>query len=190
MLCAHADIVGSPRESSQSGVNTSSTSVDLYTVSKEEAISYYSGISPSPPRLVYRSSSSKSPYVKPKGWRKFKEARGVFGHKLNVVWKDVGPQVRDLLNTHKIYWTSIDVVRFIADGENEYKKIHGPVIIWIGVYPGSLKGEEAFEASNEMLELLAGVDIVDVSRLSLESPSTGGRPVQRSSRLFTMTTLL
>ncbi|KAF8917213.1 hypothetical protein CPB85DRAFT_216627 [Mucidula mucida] len=165
MCCAHADTVGSPRssslKSSQPSLSTSPTS-DLYTVSIEEAISYYWGVSPTPPKLVYRSSSTKRPYARPKGWRKFKEARGVFGHKLNAAWKDVGPQVRDLLNTHQMYWTSIDVVRFIADGENEYKKIHGPVVIWIGVFSGSLQGEDAFRASNEILDLLKGFDIVDV----------------------------
>lgn len=41
----------------------------------------------------------------------------MFGHKLNVVWKDVGPLVRDLLNAQRVSWTSIDVVRFITDGD-------------------------------------------------------------------------
>jgi hypothetical protein len=66
-------------------------------VSKLEAMFYYSGISPTPPKLVYRTGSSKMPWSKPTGlesYHKLKQARGVFGHKLNAVWKDVGPLVR------------------------------------------------------------------------------------------------
>ena len=102
-----------------------------YVVSKLEAMSYYSGISPTPPKLVYRTGSSKRPWVKPTGlesYRKLKQARGVFGHKLNLVWKAVGPLVRDLLNTQKVAWTSIDVARFITDGDGD-EKIRGPVVL-------------------------------------------------------------
>ena len=90
-----------------------------HLVSKLEAMFYYSGISPTPPKLVYRTGSLKTPWVKPTGpesYRKLKQARGVFVHRLSVVWKDVGPVVRDLLNAQKVAWTSIDVVRFITDG--------------------------------------------------------------------------
>jgi hypothetical protein len=135
-----------------------------YRVSKLEAMFYYSGISPTPPKLVYRTGSSKTPWVKPTGpeaYRKLKQARGVFGHKLNVVWKDVGPLVRDLLNTQRVAWTSIDVARFITDGDGD-EKIHGPVVLWVGVRPDSLQGKDAFSSGNEILDLLASFDINDV----------------------------
>lgn len=129
-----------------------------------EAMFYYSGISPTPPKLVYRTGSAKAPWVKPTGlesYRKLKQVRGVFGHKLNVVWKDVGPRVRDLLNAQRVAWTSIDVVRFITDGNGD-EKLHGPVVLWVGVRPNSLLGEEAFNSSAEILNLLASFDIDDV----------------------------
>ncbi|OSX68117.1 hypothetical protein POSPLADRAFT_1043258 [Postia placenta MAD-698-R-SB12] len=97
------------------------------------------------PKPVYRTGSSKTPRVKrtgPESYRKLKQARGVFGHKLNVVWKD----------------TSF-VSSPMATGD---EKIRGPVMIWIGVRPDSLNGEDAFGISNDILDLLAKFDIDDV----------------------------
>lgn len=82
---------------------------------------YHAGVSPTPPKLVYRTGSDKMPWVKPTGqeaYRRLKEARGVFGHKLNAIWNDVGPKVRDLLIAQEVAWTSIDVVRFVTDGDS------------------------------------------------------------------------
>jgi hypothetical protein len=146
-------------DDSPSGFNSSP-----YLVSKYEAMHYYAGISPTPPKLVWRTGSSKYPWVKPKGpeaCRIFKEIRGVFGHKLNAVWKAVGPLVRDVLKTHKVRWSSIDVARFITIEEGD-EKIRGPVVIWVGVYPDSLLGEVAYKAANDILDLLARYKIDDV----------------------------
>ncbi|KAF8260461.1 hypothetical protein EI94DRAFT_1610857 [Lactarius quietus] len=125
---------------------------------------YYSGISPTPPKLVYRTGSLKTPWIKPTGlesYRKLKQVRGVFGHRINDVWEDVGPQFRDLLNTQGVAWTSIDVARFITDGDGD-EKIRGPVVLWIGVRPDSLQGEDAFNSGEEILDLLARFQIDDV----------------------------
>ncbi|KIJ12527.1 hypothetical protein PAXINDRAFT_163883 [Paxillus involutus ATCC 200175] len=151
---------------------------------------YYSGISPTPPKLVYRTGSLKTPWVKPTGlesYRKLKQACGVFGHKLNVVWKDVGPLVRDLLNTQRVAWTSIDVARFITDGDGD-EKIRGPVVLWVGVRPDSLQGEDAFSSSNEILNLLARFGIVDLEveyRESVYKRSVGPALLRPVSNLNT-----
>ncbi|KZT19660.1 hypothetical protein NEOLEDRAFT_1158983 [Neolentinus lepideus HHB14362 ss-1] len=149
-----------------------------YFVSKDEAMFYYSGISPSPPKLVYHTGLSTTPWVKPKGleaYRKLKEVRGIFGHKLNDVWEDVGPQVRDLLNVRQISWTSIDVARFITDGGSDTKVV-GSVTLWIGVRPDSFKGAQALSSWAEILELIKvfGIEDVDVEfRESLYRRSAG-----------------
>lgn len=150
----------------------------LYFVSKDEAMFYYSGISPSPPKLVYRTGLSTRPWVKPKGleaYRKLKEVRGVFGHQLNDVWEDVGPQVRDLLNVRQVSWTSIDVARFVNDGASD-TKIVGPMTLWIGVRPDSLEGAQALSSGADILELLKvfGIEDVEVEfRESLYRRSVG-----------------
>lgn len=136
-----------------------------YLPFKDERTFYYSGISSAPPTIVYRSDSIKRPWVKPTGpeaYRRLKEMRGVFGHKLNDVWnKEVGPLVRDLLTTQRVPWTSIDVARFVTKDGYGHEDI-SPVVIWVGVQPDSLRGEDAFNSSNEILGLLARFDINDV----------------------------
>ena len=134
-----------------------------YVVSEYEAMHYYTGISPAPPKLVWRTGGLKYPWVKPEGHeacRILKEIRGVFGHKLNAVWKTVGPLIPDVLKTHKVHWSSIDVARFITIEEGD-EKFRGPVVIWVGVYPDSLLGG-VDKAANEILDLLARYDIDDV----------------------------
>ncbi|KZP24103.1 hypothetical protein FIBSPDRAFT_951412 [Athelia psychrophila] len=83
---------------------TSSISTNLppHTVSKHEAMFYYSGISLSPPKLVYCTGSLKALWVKPVGPEaqpKLKRVHGVYGHKLNDIWSDMGPCVLSNLNT-------------------------------------------------------------------------------------------
>jgi hypothetical protein len=65
------------------------------------------------------------------------------------------------LDTEKINWTSIDVVYFITGGDKD-EKIRGPVVIWVGVLPDSLQGEDAFISGNKILEILAYFRINDV----------------------------
>ncbi|KJA21087.1 hypothetical protein HYPSUDRAFT_203275 [Hypholoma sublateritium FD-334 SS-4] len=166
------------------------SSASSYEVSKAEAVFYYAGISPTPPKLVYRTGADKTPWVKPTGqeaYRKLKQARGVFGHKLNDIWNDVGPKVRDLLIALSIPWTSIDVVRFVTDGDGD-KKIRSPVVIWVGVVPDSLNSDGAFESSNSILNLLAINDINDVEveyRESVYTPSVGAALLPSVSNLNT-----
>ncbi|KAF8839846.1 hypothetical protein BDN67DRAFT_990623 [Paxillus ammoniavirescens] len=121
-----------------------------YVVSKFEAMFYYSGISPTPPKLVYRAGSSKTPWVKPtelESYRKLKQASGI------------RPQAQRRLE--ELAWTSIEVARFTTDGDGD-EKIRGPVVLWVGVRPDSLPGEDAFSSSNEILNLLASFGIVEV----------------------------
>ena len=152
---------------------------------------YYAGISPTPPKLVYRTGSDRTPWVQPKGqeaYRRFKQARGVFGHKLNAIWNDnVGPKVRDLLIAQNVAWTSIDVVRFVTDGDRD-EKIKGPVVIWVGVVPDLLNSDDAFDSSSGILELLEanGVNDVEVEyRESFYTPSVGPALLPSVSNLNT-----
>jgi hypothetical protein len=57
---------------------------------------YYSGISPEPPTLVYRTG--KTPWKRPTGleaYRELKKLCGVFGYKISDVWKTLGYEVRN-----------------------------------------------------------------------------------------------
>lgn len=131
-----------------------------YAVSAAEAMYYYSGISPSPPRLVFRTS--KTPWIKPTGpeaYRDLKRLCPVYSHKLNNDWSIIGLQIVELLDKYQVRFTSIDVVRFRSVKETA---IISPVVLWIGVLPDSLLGEDAFNTANSLLDLLKSHDIDDV----------------------------
>jgi hypothetical protein len=153
--------------------SASSTSSSQYSVSEDEAIFYYSGL-PSGPRLVYRTGPT--PWTKPSGLEAYtvlKELRPVFGHKLNTVWKDLGPKIHDCLDSVGVLWTSIDVVRFIKVLKGE---VVGPVVLWIGVAPETLSGEDAHTAAHGCLDLLREFGITDVEieyRESIYTRSAG-----------------
>ena len=49
-----------------------------------------------------------------------------FGHKLNMVRKNLGPKVRDFLDSKGVPWTTIDIVCFIKVGVGEAV---GPVVL-------------------------------------------------------------
>jgi hypothetical protein len=68
-------------------------------------------------------------------------------------------KVCNLLDVQKVLWTSIDVVRFrmgkdLAD--------LGPVVLWIGVLPDTLTGEDGYHSANGLLELLQRHSIIDI----------------------------
>lgn len=147
-----------------------------------EAMFYYSGLRSST-RLVYRTEPM--PWAMPTGpkaYRRSKELRPVFGHKLNVVWKDLGPKVCHFLDSQGVLWTSIDVVRSVTVGEAKV----GPVVLWIGIIPETLLGENACASANGCLYLLKELvsDDVEVEFLeSIYTRSTGPNLLEPSSYL-------
>ncbi|KAI0259708.1 hypothetical protein BC834DRAFT_833072 [Gloeopeniophorella convolvens] len=144
---------------------------------------YYSGLCSSP-KLVYRTGTT--PWTMPTGpeaHRRLKELRPVFGHKLNIVWEDLGPKICRLLDSQGVFWTSIDVVRFIKVGEGE---VVGPVVLWIGVTPKTLLGKDARTSANGCLDLLKEFDIGDVEvefRESIYTLSAGPSLLEPASDL-------
>lgn len=105
--------------------------------SEYEAQSFYYGL-PSNPVLVFQTGT---PWKKPTGPGAYtvpKEVRPVFDDQIATVWDEMGTQVFEYLDSVKVTWTTIDVVRF-AEAEED----PGPVVLWIGVKPGSLSREDA-----------------------------------------------
>lgn len=120
---------------------------------------YYSGLYSSH-MLVYRTGTT--PWTMPTGpkaYRQRKELRPVFHHKIDVVWEQLSPKVCQLLDSERLLWTSIDVVRFKV-GEGPV----GPVVLWIGVVPETLSSEDARISANGCLRLIQqfGIDDVEV----------------------------
>jgi hypothetical protein len=170
---------GSPTLSDKSSMSSNVSSITLtsdattvvsqYTPNEYERTSYYNGITGDGdhPELVYRSDFLTTAFPKPVGRHTnipVKSLRGVFDTPLNGVWDTVGPQIRDLIKARKINWSSIDPARFFTHGPlgEEKKGTLGPVVIWVGVIPGSTSSDTAHSVSQEILALLLKNEVKDV----------------------------
>lgn len=126
--------------------------------SETESKLYYYGL-PSRPPLVARSSTT--PWKEPTGSEAYceaKELRPVYNHALQEVWKaGLAREVIAVLDSMEVKFTSIDIVRIGIPEQS-----HFPVIIWIGVTPGSLSGEDGVVVVSKCRGLLEKHDITDV----------------------------
>ncbi|KAH9954592.1 hypothetical protein BC827DRAFT_1242128 [Russula dissimulans] len=165
--------------SNLSGFASDATAVSQYGPDEYERMSYYNGIAGDGghPELVYRSDFFTTRFPKPVGrfgYVPVKSARGVFNTPLNRVWDTVGPQIRDLIKAREIRWSCINTARFFTDGPpgEEAKGSLGPVVIWIGVIPGSTSPDTAHDVSQQILALLLknGVDGVVVEWHEADPP--------------------
>jgi hypothetical protein len=134
-------------------LNVSKHGPDAY-----ERTSYYNGITGDDghPDLVYRSDYVTASFPRPIGRHPhipIKSLRGVFNTPLNGVWRTVGPQIRDLIKAREIHWSSIDPARFFTHGPpgEEEKGSLGPVVIWVGVLPGSTSPDTAHHVAQARL---------------------------------------
>jgi hypothetical protein len=145
------------------------TVVSQHTPTDYERTTYYNGITGDGdhPELVYRSDFLTTPFPKPVG--RFahipvKSLRGVYDTPLNDVWESVGPKIVELITARKLNWSSVDPARFFthATPGEEKKGSLGPVVIWLGVLPGSTSSDTAHEVSQEIFTLLQEHGVKDV----------------------------
>ena len=129
-------------------------------VSDEEAEYYYSGL-PSAPIRVARTSTT--PWEMPSGpWARHgaKELRPAGGHPIAEAMEgDLPPKLFAILRSMEAKWTSIDVVRI---GIVEKDPTPFPVILWIGVSPGSLSRSDGVIVAFKCREALVECGITDV----------------------------
>lgn len=145
--------------------DSATTIVTAYAVSNYERTSYYNGITNEGehPDLLYRTGSAKYPWIQPSdrhAYQPTKSIGGVFRTPLNDVWSTVGPQVCQLVKDRKLS-ISIGLARFVTH-EEDGRGTPGPVVIWIGVHPGSTAADTAHEVSQNILELLEKNGVKDV----------------------------
>ena len=132
-----------------------------------EARLYYAGL-PSSPALVARTGTRWKAPTGPEAYPKRKELRAVGNHALKDVWEDnLSSKLHALLDSMETKWTSTDVVRIGIVGESS-----APVILWIGVMPGSLSGHDGVVVAFKCRELLVEYDITDVDVEIRESVAT------------------
>ncbi|KAF8267033.1 hypothetical protein EI94DRAFT_1786628, partial [Lactarius quietus] len=154
-----------------------SQSTSLMTPSPLEASCYYTGL-PSRPLLVARTGTTpweSVPVTGPEEYLPRKELRPVGNHApaLKEAWEGSLPlKLHALLDLMHVKWTSIDVVRIGIAGDHS-----APVILWIGVMPRSLFGEDGLVVASRCQDLLVEFNIIDVDveiRESIVTRSVGG----------------
>jgi hypothetical protein len=92
------------------------------------------------------------------GYPQRKELRPVGNHVLNDVWENkLAFAVRDLLGLNGVKWTSIDVIRIANAGESS-----APVILWLGVFSGSVSPADGLVIALACKDLLQQNDIADI----------------------------
>ena len=137
-----------------------------YLISKYEMNFWYHGISDNPPKLMYRSDLETNPFpIPPPGTNFFKiptkTVHGVFKTPLNAVWDTVAPQILASMKAHGLQYSALVAVRFstVEDGKDE---TFGPVVVWIAVRPNTTNAEAVRDATPDILNVLADVQITDV----------------------------
>ena len=141
---------------SAQSIATNSTTVSPYIISDWERTTYYHGISPNHPELLYRSDLLENPFPIPRGRHPHlptKTVYGVFNTPLNAVWDSVAPQICQHLKTRKIRYSAVKTARFVTHGEDGKDTI-GPVVIWISVHPTTTTAENAHDISPDILAIL------------------------------------
>jgi len=175
-IVAHQE-KGSPTLRSASAVSparaltlaSDTTAVSEYTPTEYERVTYYNGITEDGdhPVLVYRSDFGTTPFLKPDGRYAHipvKSLRGVHGTSLNRIWESVGTKIVELIQIRKVACSSIGAARFFTHatpGEDEKGRL-GPVVLWLGVTPGSTSSDLAHDVSQEILRLLREYGVDDV----------------------------
>ncbi|KIM73605.1 hypothetical protein PILCRDRAFT_828987 [Piloderma croceum F 1598] len=136
-------------------IHTVYTAPDVVPPSPVESQYFYYGI-PSQPPLVARSSLNV--WLEPTGPEAYllpKESSPIGLHPLREIWEaTVGPAMVGYLDSKGVKWTSLDPVRMGYAGESS-----PPVIVWMGVVPGSISGEEGVKVATHCKCILSAHDI-------------------------------
>jgi hypothetical protein len=119
---------------------------------------------PSNPISVYHTGDPWKRPIGPEAQRVPKEARPICKHPIADVWRELGQQVYEYLDSINVIWTTIDPVRFVEVG-----KYAGPLFLWVGVKPGSLSREDAEVAAIGCKKILEESEITDVEIAFRES---------------------
>ncbi|KAI6040605.1 hypothetical protein EDC04DRAFT_2508632, partial [Pisolithus marmoratus] len=114
----------------------------------------------SAPTLLYHMGKKWSPPRRPEAQCCYKELCKVFHHLIMKVWNnDMGWRVVEVMDTHKVCFTTIDIIHF----KTAKKLVVGPVTIWIGVFPELTSATAAHDAAQGVLSLLRDYKITDIN---------------------------
>ncbi|OIW29503.1 hypothetical protein CONLIGDRAFT_680348 [Coniochaeta ligniaria NRRL 30616] len=138
-----------------------STPTQITEPSEQEQQLYYYGL-PSKPRLLARSNASESPWTPRTDDNNHPVGKSIdvvgSRHAMVARWHPEGLCDKAIALLEPVDWTSIDVIRIGYDGDEGPK----PVIVWVGVAPGSTTWEVAHDAAVAVRGLLVREGMGDV----------------------------
>ncbi|KAL6308599.1 hypothetical protein BKA93DRAFT_725412, partial [Sparassis latifolia] len=105
----------------------------------------------------------------PLAQRIVREPRPVHGHAIQPTWVSIGTRICDELESIGIMWTSVNPLAYANAGE---PKPFCPLIICIGVNPGSLLYEAAVAAAAVIKNILTDAGFPDIDVAFIESVVT------------------
>lgn len=118
-----------------------------------ERFLYYYGL-PSRPVLVARSSTFE--WFDTHTWPQENQIKNVGPHQPLDQWEALQEEIIVYLNAHSLTWTCLDVVRIGPEGRPP------PIVLWIGVKPATLSGEEGVQVALACKEILNKHQFFDV----------------------------
>ena len=126
--------------------------------SYQQTRDYYYGLPSRPTFVASTINEVWAPSTGPEAYTPTKELRAVGEHKIIELWEaGLADQVIARLTAMKMDWTSLDVVRIGIVGKSS-----APIILWIGVTPQSLSGENGRTMAFEAREVLYNSGINDI----------------------------
>ncbi|KAI1794932.1 hypothetical protein LXA43DRAFT_994955 [Ganoderma leucocontextum] len=132
-------------------------------LSREEIIFFFRGL-PSGPHLIARTGAPwKKPRTGPYTTPYDRELRVVGEHAIAVpgVWENqVGPALLKVLDEENVKWNTIDLHRIHYVDFNDEAPF--PVVVCIGVKPGTLSGEDGAPVAKRCQEVLDSFSLNDV----------------------------
>ncbi|KAH7882030.1 hypothetical protein F5I97DRAFT_1832632 [Phlebopus sp. FC_14] len=118
---------------------------------------------------VYKSGPEWPVRKGPQAQGIVREPRPVHGHAIQPTWVSIGTQIGDELESVGVMWTSINPLAYANAGE---AKPFCPLIICVGVNPGSLTYDTAVAAAAVVKNILTEADFPDIEVAFVESVVT------------------
>ncbi|KAI0345010.1 hypothetical protein BDW22DRAFT_1405842 [Trametopsis cervina] len=116
---------------------------------------------------IYKSGP-EWPY-RDNAWGLFREVRPVHHHPIQPTWISIGTQICNSLESQRIAWTSVNPLSYADAGEPEP---HCPLVICVGLKPGSLLYEAAVAAATIVESILTSAGFPEVEVAFIESVVT------------------
>ncbi|CUS06788.1 unnamed protein product [Tuber aestivum] len=127
-------------------------------ISSMEANLYYYGLYSRPVLVARTSTTLWKPPVCPPGYPSIKWVRTVGNHPLGNIWEgNLALQIHKILESRGVKWTSTDVARI-----GLVEEFLPPVIVWIGVQPGTVSREDGHAVAMACKGLLVENQIYNV----------------------------